>query len=121
MGGGSLLYPKVAMEPSKAYFNLLEGASTYSIPTKMLWNPYVLQNLVFFYWEAWWGKVLTSTQLKKRGFHLTSKCPFCEREEEELEHVLIHCPSIWGQWIDLLSTFGVSWAYPHLIKDLFQS
>ena len=23
----------------KAYFNLLEGASPYSVPTKMLWNP----------------------------------------------------------------------------------
>ena len=31
----------------KAYFNLLEGAFTYSIPTKMQWNPYVLQKLVF--------------------------------------------------------------------------
>ena len=62
------------------------------------------QKLVFLPGRLGGGKVLTSTQLKKRGFHLASKCPFCGREEEELEHLLIHCPSIWGQWTDLLST-----------------
>ena len=53
-----------------------------------------LQKLVFLPRRLVGGKVLTSTQLKKRGFHLASKCPFCGREEEELEHILIHCPSI---------------------------
>ena len=75
----------------------------------------------FFAWEAWWGKVLTSTQLKKRGFQLASKCLFCGREEEELEHILIHCPAIWGQWTDLLYAFEASWICPFLIKDLIQS
>ena len=32
----------------KAYFNLLEGASPYSVPTKMLWNPYVPSKVGFF-------------------------------------------------------------------------
>ena len=70
------------------------------------------QRSVFVVWEAWWGKVLTSSQLKKRGFHLASKCPFCGKKEEELEHILIHCSPIWGQWTDLLSAFGVSWVPP---------
>ena len=102
----------------KAYFKLLEVASPYSVPTKMLWNPYVPLKIGFFAWEAWWGKVLTSTQLKKRGFHLASKCPFCGRVEEEVEHILIHCPSIWGQWSDLLYAFGASLACPLLVKNL---
>ena len=69
----------------------------------------------------WWGKVLTSTQLKKRGFHLANMCPFWKKEEEELEHILIHCQAIWGQWTDLLSAFGVDWTCPFLAKDLIQS
>ena len=32
----------------KAYFRLLEGASPHSIPTKMLWNPYVPSKIGFF-------------------------------------------------------------------------
>lgn len=55
---------------------------------------------------------------KKRGLHLASKCPFCGKEEEELEHILIHCTQIWGQWIDLLSAFGTAWVAPFLVKDL---
>ena len=103
----------------KAYFNLLEGASPYSVPTKMLWNSYVPSKIVFFFFFL--GKVLTLTQLKKKGFHLAGKCPFCRREEEELEQILIYCPSIWGQWTDLLNAFGVSWTCPFFVKDLLQS
>ena len=33
----------------KAYFNLLEGAFPYSVPTKMLWNLYVPSKIGFFY------------------------------------------------------------------------
>ena len=105
----------------KAYFNHLEGASPYSVPTKMQRNLYVPSKIGFFLpRNLGGGKVLTSTQLKKRGFHLASKCPFCGRKKEELEHILIHCPSIWGQWIDFLSAFGASWAYPLLVKYLLQ-
>ena len=48
-------------------------------------------------------------------------CPFCRKEEEELEHILIHCHAIWGQWINLLSTFGVAWTCLFMAKDLIQS
>ena len=66
----------------KAYFRLLEGASPHLVPTKMLWNSYVPSKFGFFSWEAWWGKVLTSSHLKKRGYHLASRCPFCGRRKK---------------------------------------
>ena len=56
----------------KAYFNILEGVTSISVPTKILWNPHVPSKIGFFAFEAWWAKVLTSSQLKKRGFHLAS-------------------------------------------------
>ena len=105
----------------KAYFNHLEGVSLFSIPTTMLWNPYVPSKIDFFAWEAWWGKVLIASQLKRRGLHLASKYPFCGKKEEEPEHILIHCPSIWDQWTDLLSAFGVYWVSPYLVKDLLHN
>ena len=80
----------------KAYFNHLEGASLYSVPTKMQRNPYVPSKIGFFCpGGLLGGKVLTSTQLKKRGFHLARKFPFYGRKKEELDHILIYCPSIW--------------------------
>ena len=35
-------------------------------------------------------------QLKKKGFSLASRCPFCGQAEEVLEHLFIHCPKICG-------------------------
>ena len=87
----------------------------------MFWNQHIPSKVGFFAWEVWWGKVLTSTQLKKRGFHLASMCRFCRKEEEELEHILIHCHAIWRQWTDLLLAFGVDWTCHFLAKDLIQS
>ena len=105
----------------KAYFKELEGVSPHKVPSKMLWNQHIPSKVSFFAWEVWWGKGLTSTQLKKRGFHLASMCPFYRKEEEELEHILIHYQAIWGQWTDLLLAFGVDWTCPFLTKDLIQS
>ena len=67
------------------------------------------------------GKSLNHCSVRKRGFHLARKCPLCGMKEEELENILIHCPSIWGQWTDLLSAFGASWVCPLLVKDFLLS
>ena len=34
-------------------------------------------------------------QLKKRGFQLVSMCPLCDRAEENLDNLLLHCHPIW--------------------------
>ena len=54
-------------------------------------------------------------------FHLANKCPFYGKEEESLEHILIHCPLIWGLWAALFATFAINWICPYLVKDLHGS
>ena len=73
------------------------------MPIKMIWNPLVPTKVGFFVWEVWWGKILTMDQLKKRGFSLANKCPFCEQTEEVLKHLFIHYPKIWGLCTTLFS------------------
>ena len=75
---------------------LLEDKLDRQAPMKMLWNSCVPPKVSFFAWEAWWGKVHTSMHLKKRGFHLASRCPLYSKADEELNPLLIHCPSVWG-------------------------
>ena len=36
----------------KAYFNILEGATSVLVPIKILWNPHVPSKIGFFAWEA---------------------------------------------------------------------
>ena len=63
-------------------------------PVNMLWNSCVPPKMCFYAWEVWWGKVRVIEHLKKRGFQLVSRCPLCGKAEEELNHILIHCPSV---------------------------
>ena len=102
----------------KSSFVFLEGGRQQLVPVKMLWNPCVLTKVCFFAWEVWWGKVLTSNQLKKRGFSLASRCPFCGKAEEVMEHIFIHCPMIWRLWIALFVAHGDGWVSFLLVKDL---
>ena len=71
----------------------------------------------FFTLKVWWGKVPTMNPLKKGGHHLASKYPLCRKNEEEPEHLLVHCPMIWGLWAaPTYVTRGV-WACPLTIRD----
>ena len=61
----------------------------------------------FFAWEVWWGKILTIEQLKKRGRRLTSRCLLCGKDEESLDHLLLHCPKVYNLWPLIFMIFGV--------------
>ena len=87
-------------------------------PIGLIWNSCVPLKVCVFTWEVWWGKVLTADQLKKRGFQLASRCPLCQKDEETLEHLLIHCPAVWGLWAALISFPSMDWVCPLSAKDL---
>ena len=56
-------------------------------------------------------------QLKKRGRQLASTCPLCGKEEESLEHLLLHCTKVYNLWAFIFTIFGVSWVLPCSIKE----
>ena len=31
---------------------------------------------------------------KKKGFQLASRCPLCKEDEENFDHLLLHCPLV---------------------------
>ena len=61
----------------KSSFDLLEGGRQQLVQVKMIWNSIVPIKVGVFVGEVWWGKILTMDQLKKKGFSLASRCPFC--------------------------------------------
>ena len=74
----------------------------------------------FFAWEVWWGKVLTMEQLRKRDFQMASWCLLCGRTKENLDHLLLHCHSIWSLWGGIISIPGLSWACLLSAKELLE-
>ena len=103
----------------KPSFDALEGRREVApFLNRMFWNQCVPSNVGFFSWEARWDWVMTMDQLKKRGFSLASRCPFCGKDKENIEHLLIHCPMIWGIWTSLLAALGIAWVPPLFVQDL---
>ena len=102
----------------KSCYDLLEGGRQQLVSVKMIWNPIAPKKVGFFVWEVWWGKILTMDQLKKRGFSLASRCPFCGQTDKVLEHLFIHCPKIWKLWTTLFSLSEGGWVCPYMVKEL---
>ena len=88
-------------------------------PTISVWNPLVPLKVGFFAWEASWGKVLTLDQLKKRGRPLANRCYLCEKEEETLNHPLVHCPKARILWELILTIVGIGWVFPFSVRQVF--
>ena len=55
--------------------------------------------------------------LKKRGRHLANRCPLCGKDEERLDHLLLHCPKVYNLWALIVTIFGVNWVLPRSIND----
>ena len=49
---------------------------------KVLWNLIVPTRVGFFAWEAWWGKTLTMTQLKKKATPLLVGVPSAAKKKK---------------------------------------
>ena len=77
-----------------------------------------LQKCVFLHEKLGGVKPLTMEQLKKRGYQMPSKRPLCKKAEEGLDHLLIHCPVVWGMSAALLSIPGFQWVCPYLLKEV---
>ena len=47
-------------------------------------------------------------QPKKRGRHLASRCPLCNKEEENLDHILLHCTKTYNLRPSFLLFLGIT-------------
>ena len=81
-------------------------------PFRTIWNPVISPTMGFFVWETSWGKVLTLDQLKRRGRALANRCFLCEEDEEDINHLLLHCKKAIMLWDLFLSIVGTSWVFP---------
>jgi hypothetical protein len=64
------------------------------------------------------GRIPTIDNLGRRGFTLVNWCCLCKKNEEIINHFLIHCEYTSDLWLLVLNTFGVSWAMPNNVQEL---
>ncbi|RVW76702.1 putative ribonuclease H protein [Vitis vinifera] len=87
--------------------NYLEARKKW-VPTKV----------VFFAWEATWGNVLTLDRLQRRGVQLSNCCFLRECEEENVNHILIHCIVVRALWDIVLGLVDVKRVFPETVKEV---
>ncbi|GKB80745.1 RNA-directed DNA polymerase, eukaryota, reverse transcriptase zinc-binding domain protein, partial [Tanacetum coccineum] len=71
-----------------------------------IWNSWIPRKVNICTWKASLNRLATRTNLANRGVILSSRlCPFCERDEEEINHCFVRCPmvipvwrKIWSRW-----------------------
>ena len=63
---------------------------------------------------------MTMDQLKKRVRQLANRCPLCGKEEENLDHLMLHCLKTCNLWNLLFAIFGVNWVMPGSFRDILE-
>ena len=105
----------------KEAYALLICPSVSLFPKNGIWVENVPSKLAFFAWEATWGRVLTLDRLQKRGWQLLNRCYLCGSEEENVNHLLIHCTVVRVLWEIVLGVFGAQWVFPETVKEVVLS
>ena len=77
-----------------------------------------LLELLFFAWEAVWGKILTVDMLMKRGWSMVNRCSLCKDNEKSADHILIHGGKTRELWTLLPSSFGLVWVFSASVRNL---
>ncbi|RVX21575.1 putative ribonuclease H protein [Vitis vinifera] len=101
----------------KSLYKSLVSGHPISFPSSAIWKVTVQPRVSFFGWEATWGKALTLDQLQRRGWALANRCYLCQRHEESIDHILLHCDKVRTLWVLLYSMFGVQWVLPATVKE----
>ncbi|RVW37986.1 putative ribonuclease H protein [Vitis vinifera] len=102
-------------------YKLLAGSNVINFPKKGIWVDKVPTKVAFFAWEASWEKVLTLDKLQRRGWQFPNRCFLCGCEEENVNHILLHCTVVRALWEIVLALFGANWVFPEKVKDMLVS
>ncbi|RVX21568.1 hypothetical protein CK203_002086 [Vitis vinifera] len=92
---------------AKGAYKMLFGSSACVFPNRRIWMDKVPTKVSFFAWEASWGKILTLDKLQRRGWQLPNRCFLCGCEEENANHIMLHCTVVKTLWEIVLAIFGV--------------
>ena len=82
----------------KIMYMMLDCSPQVVFPSRTIWNPVIPPIMGFFAWEASWRKILTLDQLKRRGRAFSNRCFLCEEDDEDINHMLLHCKNARMLW-----------------------
>jgi hypothetical protein len=92
----------------KSFYFILNSSISFHFPWKSIWRTKAPSRVAFFVWSAALGKILTLDNLRKKNMVLVNRCGMCKKEEESIDHLLLHCESAQFLWNAFFSRFGLA-------------
>ncbi|XP_042967635.1 probable uridine nucleosidase 2 isoform X1 [Carya illinoinensis] len=77
----------------------------------------VPSKVAFFGWLVSLEKVLTTDNLRKRGFYVMDWCTMCKNDGESVNHLFLHCEMATALWNELFVKLGIVWVMPFQVVD----
>jgi hypothetical protein len=102
----------------KSFFGSMMCAGGTRFPWKCVWRSQAPLRAAFFTWSAALSRILTLDNLRKRNLIIVDRCCLCKRDEESVDHILLHCDLASALWNNIFSRFGISWVMPRSVFDL---
>jgi hypothetical protein len=100
--------------------NSLFSHVSFPFPWKSIWCTKAPQRVAFFVWLAALGKILTLDNLRRKNMFLINRCGMCKKDEESIDHLLLHCECVKFLWNAFFTHFDLAWAMPHGVVNLLQ-
>ena len=70
-------------------------------------------------WLAAHNRCWTADRLAQRGLPHPDRCPLCDQEEENIQHLLVGCVFARHFWFELLQFFGLATLAPQPDENSF--
>jgi hypothetical protein len=102
----------------RSFYIILTSSISFPFPWKSIWRTKAPPKVAFFVWSAALGKILTLDNLRKKNMVLVNRYEMCKKEEESIDHLLLHCESAQFLWNTFFSCFGLAWLMPRGVVDL---
>ncbi|OUZ99144.1 Reverse transcriptase zinc-binding domain [Macleaya cordata] len=88
---------------------------------KLLWRKEIPSKISFMVWCALRNAMPTIDNLIRRGMTWVNKCYLCNRSEETVLHLLLHCPITAAVWNYFIKVAGMQWVQSNEIIGVIQS
>jgi hypothetical protein len=93
----------------RSFYTILTSTVNFPFPWKSICRTKGFPRVAFFVWSAALGKILTLDNLRKKNMVLVNICEMCEKDEESIDHLLLHCESVqllWNAFLVALAWLG---------------
>ena len=94
-----------------AYCAFFNGAIPFE-HWRRLWKSWAPSKCKVFLWLAIRNRCWTADRLARRGLPHPPKCPLCDQEEEDIQHLLTTCVFSRDFWFRVLAPLGLQDRFP---------